>query len=151
MKISNKIEFDPKQGILFPETLADGEFVGIFQKGVLGATIAFGDLVYFNSANSRWSLANANSTSTSGDVKLGICLIAGNSADPTNILIYGKIRANSKFPTLTISAPVYVSTTNGLITQSLTATTDYVARKIGFAESADELFFNPSCDFFTYN
>ena len=129
---------------------ADGKYCGIIEDGTAGATLAFGDLCYFIPASSKWGLAKADSITTSGDVKIGICVLAGNDTQATKMLLYGKIRADAKFPTFTVSAPVYVSgATAGAITITSPATTDYVIRRIGFGNTADELFFCPSPNYCT--
>ena len=130
---------------------ADGKYCGVIEDGTSGATLAFGDLCYFITASSKWGLAKADSTTTSGDVKIGICVLAGNDTQATKMLLYGKIRADAKFPTFTISAPVYISgATAGLVTVTAPTTVDYVIRRIGFGNTADELFFNPSLDYYTH-
>lgn len=135
---------------LTPALSADGKFSGIVQQGVCGETLVFGNLVYLKASDSRWWKTLASAVATSGDVKIGICVLAGNAADTTKILLFGNVRADSLFPSLTISAPVYISATAGLITNTAPTTTDYVIRKIGFGNTADELFFNPSNDYYTH-
>jgi len=119
---------------------ADGTWSGITEIGTVGAsTLAFGDLCYFN-------------VSTSGGVKLGMCVLAGAANAATEMLLYGKINAASKFPTLTIGAVCYISAaTAGAIVAGATnvttgqpSGTDNVIRIIGYGNTADELFF--SCD-----
>jgi hypothetical protein len=130
--------------------LADAEFCGITVEGTAGATLAFGDCCYFKATDSQWYLAKADVTATSGIVKLGMCVLAGNDNDPTRMLLYGNIRANSKFPSFSpLSGQVYVSAADvGLITSTApTGTTDFVVRVVGRANTADELFFNPSEDY----
>lgn len=130
---------------------ADGTWSGITEAGTAGATLAFGDLVYYAPADSRWELADASAASTSGHVKLGICVLAAAAnGDPTNILLVGKVRADAAFPALSVGDPVYVSETAGDITDAQPTTEDAVIRVIGFANTADELYFNPSPDYITY-
>jgi len=136
---------------LDPAGSADGKYTGITIAGTAGATLAFGDLVYLAAADSRWELADADAASTSGDVMLGMCVLAAAAdADPTVILLYGNIRADAVFPALTISAPAYVGTTAGDIQTAQPSGTDDVIRRVGFALTADELLFNPSNDYITH-
>src|SRR5690606_5604010 len=110
-----------------------------------------GDIVYFQASDSRWELADADADSTSGAVRLGIVVLAAAAdGDPTMILTYGKIRADTKFPTLTIGAPAYVSTTAGAIQTAQPSGTDDVIRMVGHGVTADVLFFNPSNDYMTH-
>lgn len=130
---------------------ADGKYCGIVRDGTAGTTLAFGDLIYLAAADSRWELADADAASTSGDVLLGMCVLAA-AADgsATKILFYGLIRADAAFPALTIGAPAYVSTTAGDIQIAQPSGTDDVIRRVGFAWTADELLFNPSNDYITH-
>ena len=50
---------------------------------------------------------------------------------------------------MTVSAPMYVSTTPGDITGTAPNATDDVVRVVGFANTADELEFNPAEDYIT--
>lgn len=130
---------------------ADGKFSGITEAGTAGTTLAFGDIIYLAAADSRWELADSSAASTSGDVKVGICVLAA-AADgsATEILTYGTIRADANFPALTISAPVHISETAGDVVVAAPTTTDSVTRRLGFAITADSMFFNPSNDYYTH-
>lgn len=133
------------QIILDPTLSADGTWSGIMQAGTAGATLAFGDLIYLAAADSRWELADADAAATAGDVVLGMCVLAAAAdGDPTNVLLYGKIRADAAFPTLTIGAPAYVGTTAGDIQTAQPSGTDDIIRVVGFGLTADVLLFNPS-------
>lgn len=60
---------------LDPALSADGTWSGITETGTAGATLAFGQLCYFQASDSRWELADAN-LSAGYDKKLGICILA---------------------------------------------------------------------------
>lgn len=129
---------------------ADGKYTGITRAGTAGATLAFGDLCYLAAADSRWDLTDADAAATAGDVVLGICVLAAaNDGDPTKMLLYGNVRADTAFPALTIGAPAYISTTPGDITNTKPSGTDDVIRVVGFGLTADELMFCPSSDYIT--
>lgn len=135
---------------LDPALSADGTWTGITRTGTAGATLAFGDLVYLNSTP-KWVLADADAASTSGSVLLGICVLAAASdGDPTTVLLWGNVRADTAFPTMTVGAPQYVSATAGDITGTQPSSTDQVIRVVGFALGADELMFVPSSDYITH-
>jgi hypothetical protein len=139
------------QLVLDPTPSADGTWSGIMMAGTAGATLAFGDLVYLQTSDSRWELADADADSTSGAVMLGMCVLAAASdGDPTNILLYGKIRADAAFPTLTIGVPAYVGTTAGDIQVAQPSGTDDVIRIVGHALTADVLLFNPDGFYITH-
>lgn len=139
------------QIVLDPALSADGTWSGIMVAGTAGATLAFGDLIYLAAADSRWELADADAASTAGDVILGMCVLAAAAdGDPTNILLYGKIRADTAFPSLTIGAPAYVGTTAGDIVTAQPSGTDDVIRVVGFGLTADVLMFCPSPVYITH-
>lgn len=135
---------------LDPALSADGKFCGITEVVTAGETIAFGELVYLKAADSQWYLADADADSTSGAVKLAIAVTSGTDNNSMTVLHYGKIRADAKFPALTIGAPAYVSTTPGAVQTAQPSGTDDVIRIVGHALTADELFFNPSNEYITH-
>lgn len=139
-------------GIVLDAALsADGKYSGIVEAGTAGAALAFGEICYLAVADTRWEKAKADVAATSAG-KLGLCVLAAASdGDPTTMLLFGKARADTLFPALTVGAPVYLSAaTAGVVTSTApTGTTDFVVRVLGFANTADELHFNPSNDYIT--
>lgn len=126
---------------------ADGKYSGICIAGTAGTTLAFGDLVYLAVADSRWELTDADATATAGTPLLGMCVLAAAAdGNATKILLHGNIRADAKFPTLTVGAPAYVGETAGAIQTAIPTGADNVIRVVGRALTADELYFNPSQD-----
>lgn len=131
---------------LDPAGSADGKYSGICITGTAGTTLAFGDLIYLAAADSRWELADADAASTSARL-LGICVLAAAAdGDPTKILLHGNIRADAAFPALTIGSPAYVGETAGDIQTAIPTGADNVIRVVGYALTADELYFCPSPD-----
>lgn len=125
---------------------ADGVYSGFVRAGTAGATLAFGDLVYLSSVDSRWELADADAATTS-DRFLGMCVLAAAAdGDPTTILLTGFIRADAAFPAMTIGSAMYVGETAGDIQVAIPTGADNVIRRVGYAWTADELYFNPSMD-----
>ena len=136
---------------LDPAGSADGKYSGITVAGTAGATLAFGDLIYLAAADSRWELADATDASTSGDVMLGICVLAAAAdASPTVVLLKGIIRADAAFPNLTISAQVYASTDAGDVQVAQPSGTDEVIRVVGRGLTINEMYFNPSENYVTH-
>lgn len=130
---------------------ADGKWCGITVEGTAGAALAFGDLCYLAVADSRWELTDADAAATAGGVLLGMCVLAAaGDASATRMLLFGTIRADTKFPALTIGAPVYVGVTAGEIQVAQPSGTDDVMRIVGEAVTADSIMFNPSRDFGTH-
>lgn len=145
--LTNVLALATADTITLASSMADGEYSGIAEAGTAGTTLSFGDLVYFSVTDSRWELADCDAESTAGPVKLGICVLAA-AADgsATTVLLYGKVRADSAFPTFTIGAPVYISATAGDVVVAQPASTR-VTRVIGYGNTADELFFCPSNEY----
>ena len=130
---------------LDPAGSADGKYTGITVTGTGGATIAFGDLVTLDKDDSRWELVDISvAAAVTGDARglIGIAVTSSTDGAAITVLLHGIIRADANFPALTIGAPVYASTTGDIIVAQPT-TTDYVIRIVGYAMTADELYFNP--------
>ncbi len=140
-------------GLALDAALADQRYSGVTEAGTAGATLAFGDLCTFFTTDSQWYLADANTAAgSSGDsrMKIGICVQASTDNNATTMLLYGKVRADSAFPTFTIGTPVYISETAGDVTSTQPTTADVVIKVVGYANTADELFFCPSADYITH-
>ena len=138
---------------LDPAGSADGKYTGITITATAGYTQAFGDLVYLDPTDSRWEACDANSAAgADGDSRgiVGIVVSAGTDGTACTILLNGVIRADAKFPSFTINNPIYISETAGSVTQTQPTTTDVVIRVVGFAITADEMYFNPSNDYITH-
>lgn len=132
---------------LDPAGSADGKYTGITITGTAGTTLVFGDLIYLAVADSRWELVDSDAVATSGYVMMGMCVLAAAAdGNATNVLLVGQIRADAKFPALTIGAAVYAGETAGAIQVAIPTGADNVIRVVGFALTADEIYFNPSQD-----
>lgn len=144
--VSYQQALDPEH--LFNQNLsADGNWIGHTLNGTAAAALAIGDLCYFVAATSRWQKTNASAVATSGPVRLGMCVLAAaGDGSATTMILWGKVRADAKFPTLTISAPVFMGTTAGLIQVAAPSGSGHIIRIVGHAFTADELYFNPSND-----
>lgn len=145
--LTGSITLGENTGIaLDPAGSADGKWTGITISGTAGATVAFGDLVYLDAATSRWKLTDADASATGGPVAVAMCLGSSTDGNSINLLLYGQIRADAKFPALTIGAPVYLGETAGAIQVAIPTGADNVIRVVGFALTADEILFCPSGD-----
>lgn len=131
---------------LDPAGSADGKYSGITITGVGGATIAFGRLVYLKAADSRWWETDADAAATAGPVMVGMTVTSTTAGAAVTILLIGQIRADASFPALTIGAPVYAGETAGDIQVAIPTGADNIIRVVGFALTADEIYFNPSGD-----
>ena len=144
--LGNGISTIVKDNISNTALSPDGRYSGTTESGTAGAALAFGDLCYFNNNDSRWELVDAN-LSDGYDKKLGICVLAA-AADgsPTTMLLNGKVRANTAFPSFTIGSPVYMGEVAGDVVVAQPSTANVCIRVVGFGNTADELYFNPSND-----
>jgi hypothetical protein len=130
---------------LDPALSADGKYSGVTETGTAGAALVFGDVCYLAVGDSRWELAKADVAATSKG-KIGICVLAAaGDGSATEMLLFGKVRADAVFPTFTIGAPVFISaaTAGDLTSTAPTGTTDFVVRIIGEATTGDSLLFCP--------
>lgn len=122
---------------------ADGDYSGIVCDGVLGATLAFGDLVYLNTADQRWELADADAEATSGDVQLAIVLVAGADGNTRLLLLQGYVREND-WNFTSYGQALFVSTTAGDMSQTAPSATGDIVRAVGYAgTTADHIYFCP--------
>lgn len=139
---------------LDPALSADGTWSGNTITGVAGYTQSFGDLVYLDPTDSRWEMVDANAASgADGDARGIICMVvvAGTDGNACTLLLPGSvIRADAKFPTFTVNAPIYVSETAGAVTNTQPTTTDVVIRVVGFGLDGNSMYFNPSPDYITH-
>jgi hypothetical protein len=127
----------------------DEKWSGIVIAGTLGATIAVGDLCYLNADDGRWELVDAN-LADGYDKQLGICVLAGDDASATEMLVFGKVRS-AAFPAFTVGSPLYMSETAGDMTHTQPTTADVCIRILGFALTAEDLLFNPSNDYIIHS
>ena len=123
---------------------ADGKYSGITEAGTAGyGTTVFGDLVYFQTNDSKWELASADNAAAGCNFKLGIMLSAVAENAACKVLLFGKVNAATAFPTLTIGAPVFMSTTAGDVQVAAPTGTTDIVRVVGYGNTADELYFFP--------
>lgn len=129
----------------------DGTATGIitneFNSGY--SSTAIGDLVYLDSS-ATWQKADADLSAAAYSSMLGIALEVKASGAACAVLLQGFVYAATPFPTLTIGAPIYMSATAGVVTQTAPATTDSATRIVGYAVHADKMYFNPSNDWITH-
>ncbi len=137
------------ENVLLEQTpMGDSTYSGITEAGIVGTVaLSFGDLCYFATDTSCWELVDASNSNTTSN-KLGICVLAGDINAATRMLLYGKISAVSKFPTLTVGLPVYASTDAGDIQVTAPSGDGTIIRIIGYGNTADELFFCPSSNYY---
>jgi hypothetical protein len=132
---------------------ADGTYSGLTEDGTSGETVVFGDLCTLHT-DGKWYKGDANTAAaSSGDCrrKLGVCVKAATgTAGTSKMILWGKVRADSKFDTFPVGTAIYCSETAGSVTATQGTTTDVVIRIVGFANTADSIHFQPSPDYITH-
>ena len=114
-----------------------------------GATITVMDLVYMGSS-SKWLLADADAAATSGGVMLAISLESKTDTQAMNVALSGSFVRDDTW-NWTPGAVLYVDTaTAGGLTATQPSGTDDVIRVVGFAVTADVIYFDPSPDYITH-
>ncbi len=111
-----------------------------------GYTTTIMDLVYLGSGN-EWLEADADATGTSINL-LGIALEVKNDGQPMNVALPGSFVRDDSW-NWTGGVPLYISNTPGAITATKPTGSGDVVRTVGYAVTADVIFFNPSSDYVT--
>ncbi len=136
-------------GVEIEELLsADGKYSGIVCNGVYGANLVFGDLIYLNNDDGRWELADADAEVTCKP-QLGIALETGADGDTKKILLWGYIREDD-WNWTNVGYPLFVSATDGDMTETAPSGAADCIRIVGYVKSADSIFFNPSPDWYEH-
>ena len=104
------------------------------------------DLVYLN-ANGKWLEADADATGTSINL-LGIALEAKTDGQAMLVALSGSFVRDDTW-NWTIGLPLYVSGDLGAITATKPAGSSDIVRTVGYALTADVIYFNPSSDYVT--
>ena len=112
-----------------------------------GATVAAFEMVYLG-ASSTWLLTDASAASTGGGM-IAMALEAGTATNPMSVALPGCFIRDDTWA-WTPGATLYLSETAGAVTATQPTTADAVIRVIGFAMTADVIFFNPSPDYITH-
>jgi hypothetical protein len=104
------------------------------------------DLVYLGSG-AKWLEADADATGTSINL-LGIALEAKTDTQAMNVALPGSFVRDDTWA-WTPGVPLYISNTLGAITATKPTGSGDVVRTVGYAVTADVIFFNPSSDYVT--
>ncbi len=105
-----------------------------------GATIAAGEVVYLAS-DGEWALTDADASSTAEKL-LGIALESGTDGNPLLVALPGSFVRDDTW-NWTVGAALYLSTTAGDLTETGPSGEDDVVRVVGYAVSADVVYFQP--------
>ena len=106
-----------------------------------GATISQSDLCYLAS-DGEWAKADADAASTASGM-LAIALAAGTDGNAMLVALPGSFVRDDSW-NWTIGADLYVSTTPGGITETAPSGSADIVRVVGYAVTADIVYFQPS-------
>lgn len=151
--LPNAISYDTGVGPVVGSDLADKEYVlsvvtggtitadRVIIAGTAGETLSTGNIVYLKSSDTRWYKTDADASSTSENVLLGVAQGSGTSANPVTggVLIYGLDTNQSGLSTNT---KYYISGTAGALSSSAGAK----EVSIGLSKSSTSINFTPGFD-----
>lgn len=112
-----------------------------------GETVTVMDLVYLKS-DGEWWLTDADAAATAGGVMLAISLESKTDGQAMSVALPGSFVRDDTW-NWTVGAVLYVGLTAGQITATQPSATDDVIRVVGFAVTADVIWFAPSADYAT--
>lgn len=142
--LENSIQLDHALG-------TDHHWSGVTMLGTAGAALAFGELCYLDgeAANDKWELADSDAEATSGDVLLGICVLAAIEDAATELLLFGFVRDDSRYDFGSGGDALYVENgtdgSAGAVRATRPSGSGDIVRVVGHAhDDADTIFFNPS-------
>jgi len=120
----------------------DMQWGGMYERGLIGETVVFGDLCYYKS-DGKWWKTDADAEATTEGV-IGICIVPGIADANGWFLTLGYIRYDT-WNWSASGAPLWVGNTAGAIveTGSKPAGSGDQIRKIGYTRSADIIYLFP--------
>ena len=111
-----------------------------------GYSSAIGDLVYLHT-DGEWYEADADAASSSISL-LGIALEAKTDGQAMNVALSGSFVRDDTY-NFNVGVPLYIHTSIGEITHTKPSGSGDIVRTVGYAITADIIFFNPSSDYVT--
>jgi len=111
-----------------------------------GATITPGQIVYLGAAG-KWLHSDADAVATSGGL-LGVALESKTDTQPLKVLLVGFMRNDAW--AWTPGATVYLDSAVAALTVTPPTAPDSVTRVVGWATTADVIWFAPSPDYLTH-
>lgn len=105
-----------------------------------GVTTAVGDLLYLAS-DGEWALTDADAAATATGM-LAVSMAVGSDGNPLLVALAGSFVRDDTFA-FTVGAELFISTTAGDLTETAPSATGDIVRVVGYAVSADVVYFNP--------
>jgi hypothetical protein len=143
-----KIDSTTNLQLLLNSAVLDGEYSGDLAMFTAGEDLTAGEVVYLKAADSKMWKAVATASATSRCVAMCLATTSANAMGP--FLLRGFARFDSEFPTYTVGGALFTpeAETSGknVPEQAAPDTDGDFVQVIGFAISADAVYFNPSND-----
>jgi len=133
------IENDGNGGMVLNDAPTGNEGNGIIIKRHSTGTTA-GYCYYLSHLAATWGAANASDVTQDGATRMLAIALSTNSSD--GMLLQGIFR--KAMHGFSAGAPLYVGTTDGLLSTSPPTTSGYIARIVGYAIDSNTIYFNPS-------
>ncbi len=121
---------------------ADGKYSPVKKiAGVAGTNLAYGEVVYLASADSKWEKAKADAESTTRPL-MGIVVVAGNEDAAITVMLEGGIREDD-WNWTTPGAPLFLSTATAGAMQEGDPAAGNQVRIVGYVLDANSIYFDP--------
>lgn len=121
---------------------SNNTYSGIIEIGIVGETVAFGDVLYLKFSDGKWWKAKADAYATTPAVRMAMAAISANASGV--LLIEGNVRYDSW--SLAARNVWLSAATAGAITTTQPSTTGNQIQFIGTAKTSTTMYFKPSSD-----
>jgi hypothetical protein len=127
--------------------LADGEYSGESEPGTAGEAYLFGTAIFLDTDN-KWKIMDCSTMATCSG-KAGICVLAASGdGQPTRALTWGNVRADAVIPVMTTGVIMYAGGSGVIDPNPPSSFAGEIIRPLGYANSANELHFEPAIYYF---
>jgi len=128
--------------VIFEYPSADDSYSGLSVTGVAGETLAFGDVLFYNTYDSRYWRGDGDTASTVPVTAIAVAAVS--TGNVGTYLIEGYVRDNAwAWTTATTVRTLYVSETPGNPVQNSPQDTGDQIQVVGFLIDADVIYFQP--------
>ena len=127
-------------------TLTDETVSGITSQFETGEDMNRGDVAYFKASDSKMWKADADTTAEMPVVAMAAEDIDVSSEATGLFLLFGFLGDNGTFPAYTVAGKIYAPETEGPPTQTAPSDDGDYVQVLGWAVTANSVFFNPSLD-----
>ena len=139
-----KIDSSTNCQVMHNSAVADGEYSGDLAMFTAGEDLTAGEVVYFKSDGKCWK-AVATAEATARCVAMSVATTSANAVGP--FLLKGFARFNSEFPSYTVGGALFTpeaeTSSKNVPEQAAPDTDGDFVQVIGFAVSADSVYFSP--------